>query len=258
MKCKRPTCELPARPGDNGFCRKHYNAFLKARAQVEGWPLGRVDTAPAIEHLGKLRAAGLGLPRIAALSGLDCRNLQELHRRKTCYGSTAAKLLRVPVPEVLHRSAAAGAVVPSIGTVRRLRALVALGYTCRQLGGFLGSTTTVVSNMTLGHKRFTFAEFAQRVDDLFRELEMTPAPPSLGATRSRNRARAKGWAPPLDWPEGAIDDPNAIPDTADGDHAVPRIEQYRELKSLGYPEERIAEKMGIKHSSLKMLLTRAA
>jgi hypothetical protein len=95
------------------------------------------------------------------------------------------------------------------GTRRRLRALVALGWTQDQLGGRLGMSRSVVSELILGR---TYPQVEQatagRVTAVYEHLSGTPGP----SEPARARARQAGYAPPCAWDEHTIDDPAAGPD----------------------------------------------
>lgn len=107
--------------------------------------------------------------------------------------------------------------VPAIGTIRRLRALYALGWTCVQLGDRLGVSKARVAAILNARSEKVLPETAANVAQLYRELSMvTPLdPPALKRgdspihERTRRYAKRRGWAPPMAWDD--IDDPNAEP-----------------------------------------------
>lgn len=93
------------------------------------------------------------------------------------------------------------------GTQRRLQALAALGWPQETLGARLGMRTADIGRISRGEPTRVRSVVAERVCQLYDELSMTPGPSTL----SVQRARAKGWAPPLAWDDEAIDDPTATP-----------------------------------------------
>lgn len=111
--------------------------------------------------------------------------------------------------------------VPSTGTVRRLRALYALGWTCVQLGERMGVSKTRVAQLLSGRCVTVMPETAEKVAGLYRDLSMV-VPMDRPAVRrgdspiherTRWHARKRGWLPPLAWDDDLIDDPDARPAT---------------------------------------------
>src|SRR5205085_11515119 len=91
------------------------------------------------------------------------------------------------------------------GTVRRIRALAALGWPLDELGARLGMTGRNLARVPLQAR--VHRDTAAKVAVLYNELSMTPGP----SPRSRRLAKAKGWPPPLAWDDETIDDPKARP-----------------------------------------------
>lgn len=96
------------------------------------------------------------------------------------------------------------------GTIRRLQALAALGYTFPQISRALGHEDTWANQLTR-RNRPLHRRNAQKVARLFDAWSMEPAPKTRYAARTRRYAKVKGWAPPLAWDDNTIDDPNAVP-----------------------------------------------
>lgn len=89
------------------------------------------------------------------------------------------------------------ATVPARGTVRRIRALVAIGWPMPMLSERLGAATPqTIQNLSRKPPgaRIQVAT-ARKINDLYVDLCMTPGPSRISATRARN----KGWIPPLGW-----------------------------------------------------------
>lgn len=102
--------------------------------------------------------------------------------------------------------------VPDTGTVRRLRALCALGYTCADLAPHLGVTAGRVSQITAGRQQQVTRDTATAVRRLYDQFSMQlPDHPAWLLGRTRRTAAAKGWVPPLAWDDHEIDDPDARP-----------------------------------------------
>lgn len=103
--------------------------------------------------------------------------------------------------------------VDSTGVRRRIEALGALGWTGVQIGALLGTTGEHVRQLR-AEKRWSSHRTAARVAAVYEELR-DQAPPETSrverhnASRQRNQAKAKGWAPPEAWHD--IDDPTEQP-----------------------------------------------
>ena len=97
------------------------------------------------------------------------------------------------------------------GTQRRLRGLMALGWTRRSLSRRLGSLSDNLGKLTADTGSPVLASTRAKVCDLYDELALVIPPPSRGATLARNLARRKGWVTPLAWDDDTIDDPAAQP-----------------------------------------------
>lgn len=99
--------------------------------------------------------------------------------------------------------------VTKTGAVRRLQALMALGWPRRELArqaGYKGDTFALILN---GRRQRITLETHRRIDDLYENLCMTLGPSSS----SRIRAAKKGFLPPLAWEN--IDDPDERPNLTD-------------------------------------------
>ena len=103
--------------------------------------------------------------------------------------------------------------MPVIGTHRRIRPLLALGWRCSDIaaaGGWPpGRASAANLQNLLVDRESVRAATARRIAAAYDTLSMTPGP----SAQSRARARAKGWPPPLAWDDETIDDPDARPGT---------------------------------------------
>jgi hypothetical protein len=98
--------------------------------------------------------------------------------------------------------------IDSTGTRRRLQALAAIGWTAQHIGDRMGGFSARHVQMLLT-RELVHRNTAGQVAEVFEELSGTPGPSKI----TRSRAEAKGWAPPLAWDEGQIDDPRAVSHT---------------------------------------------
>ncbi|NKY48007.1 hypothetical protein [Nocardia cerradoensis] len=171
---------------------------------------------PVRAHLATLKAAGLSYRRIVELAGLHRSYIGTLLVGKNGHPpaqyvskSTADRILSVPVPADFTEAvslSADGDRMPALGAQRRLQALVAAGWTMRELARQLGLVSNNFGPLMHGDGTITVARYREVVD-LFERLQMQPGPSS----RARVYARKRGWKLPLEWDEETIDEPDARP-----------------------------------------------
>lgn len=193
------------------------------------WDTGLVDADPVREHLAALSRFGIGWMRAAGLAGVSrsvVRALvwgrEEPERRgqmqKRVARRTAERLLAV---EPVFENLGDGAKVSARGTARRLRALVALGWSQTKLAEKLGQSIPNLNRLMVRYENrytsdgrvrrvMTTAGHARAVAALFDELCMTPPPHELwrdriAYARSKRYAADRGWPLPMDWEAGDID-----------------------------------------------------
>lgn len=114
--------------------------------------------------------------------------------------------------------------VPAVGTARRLRALVAAGWSWRALAGRLGVTASRPRRWAESLDGVVRRETAEKVDALFREIAMVPG----GSRYALTVARKYGWQPPLAWLD--IDDPAEQPDR--GGYGVDIVDEVAVERAL--------------------------
>lgn len=119
----------------------------------------------------------------------------------TCYSAHRRRMLAYGrwEPEVL---------VSGVGSTRRLRALVAMGWRISDLSDELGfgHPRSTVADLVAG-REVVKASTAARVSEVYVRLRAVPGTSRLAA----QRARAKGWATPTAWDAAGIDDESAVP-----------------------------------------------
>jgi hypothetical protein len=98
--------------------------------------------------------------------------------------------------------------VLALGTKRRLRALQAIGWTLTAIADELGTKRSRVEKWCSEDRTYVYTTTAARVAEVYERLCMT-RPTGRWATRTRNLAASKGYAPPLAWLD--IDDPSERP-----------------------------------------------
>lgn len=106
---------------------------------------------------------------------------------------------------VLDQLAGRARTCPATGTVRRVRALYAIGWPAAHLAAELGISTSRLANFA--RQRTVRAGTAERVRKLYDRLSCTAGP----SERLVRMARAWGYVPPIGWDDDTIDDPAAEP-----------------------------------------------
>ncbi|MFF5261325.1 hypothetical protein ACFY4C_20475 [Actinomadura viridis] len=176
--------------------------------------------APVRAHVESLVAQGLKPKRIARLAGVapptlarvlhgdPNRNTPPPTRVKT---STAEAILAVRM--VLEDLPDAARIDPT-GTRRRIQALVTMGWSLTKLAERSGIHRTNFS--LLIHATGVRADTARKVRALYdalwdKEPPMGSARDQVSVGKARAWASRQGWASPLAWDDGDLDDPAARP-----------------------------------------------
>lgn len=179
------------------------------------WEPSYVDGNAAKAHLQRLVDAGFSLQLLSVLTGSHRLVMQRLHahpggEKLVVDRRTMAALLTVD-PESIHtiyEIAPDDTHVSGVGSRRRLRALVAAGWTQRELARMCQWTPENLGQFINHPDRGLAAASARRIAAVFTELQLHPGGTS---TKSRRLAQRRGWAPPLAWEEDSIDDPASEP-----------------------------------------------
>ena len=181
---------------------QHYNRNRQRRI-AEGTWLFNVPTAPVRAHVDTLLASGMTTGDVALAAGLSISTIRRLYRQPVVLGVTAQLLMKVTVRPARLRAG----LIPAVGTVRRLRALAALGWSFPQLAPQLRVSSQRLAQLAQrAEGGAVAAETHERVSALFEELSATPG----SSTKARRHAARLGWFPPHVWDD--IDDPDAEPD----------------------------------------------
>ncbi|WAJ48034.1 hypothetical protein OK015_28720 (plasmid) [Mycobacterium sp. Aquia_216] len=251
-----PQRPLPLPPHANAFDTTSGVSGHGQRKDHGDWLSHYIDSEPVRNHITRLRVAGMEIKHIARSCGISPGAIELIVDRRTgaavkVLRSTAAKILAVTAPSATDDVPVATRPASALGTRRRVRALVAAGYTPSMLSHELGITPKNTYTL-FSHCDEVPAAIAHAVADLFDRLEMTPGP----SDRARILAHKLRWAPPLAWDEDSIDDPNSDPAPA-ATKPPTFAERYRELRELGVHDElAIARRLGMKVDSLQRQLAR--
>lgn len=246
MECGRPNCQRVHHR--SGLCHKHYKHLLKDR------PSGFVDIVPVREHVERLLAAGMTRQRIADLAGvsrMSTINPVLSPDRVKMRAYAASRIMAVKVPAFATPSARLCEWIPIVGTQRRLQALMAVGYTIKELAARTGYSWQSLSKIVNGHEARVRTDHAEKVEKLFIELQLIPGT----NRRAILRAQRQGWPPPLAWDEDSIDDPDAAPHAPRSDKDA-WFDDYQELRSIGLSHDQIAERWDVQANSLSQRLRR--
>lgn len=221
-------CRCPACTAAN----REYEAD-RVRQQLYGRWNGLVDAAPAREHILALMAQGMGLKQIIKVSGVSSGAYSRL-----IYGSRTPDGVREPSRRITPATAArvlavelhlaGGARTSSLGAVRRLQSLVALGWSQQKLADRLGILPANFTAVILGRRALITAATDTAARALYDELSMQLPPQDTAGqrgsvTRAQRQAKRNGWAPPLAWDDADFDDPDGRPATVDSNAAVDQV-----------------------------------
>lgn len=265
-KCRCDTCRTNATD----------RARARRRSQLYGtFDTGLVPAGPARDHIKLLQESGMGYKQIATATGLGFTAITSLmYGRKGSKGdprkgSVLLQILRTKEAAILaiHPHAdllAAGANVNSLGTRRRIQALVTRGWSQQKIANQVGITR---ANMCIVMKREQCtAGFARRVATLYDQLWNTPPAheawrDKIAFNRSVNYAAARRWVAPLGWdnidtdlvpplaePDDSIDE-MAVQLVVDGEHmrltSAERRAATELLWAARWSDSRIAERIGV-------------
>jgi transcriptional regulator with XRE-family HTH domain len=251
---------------DRCKCRQCLDANSAAKRQVDKqkaygrYDNGRVDAGPAREHVRNLMAQGMAWKQVAKVAGLSPSTVSNLLYGRYERGHApyprmsrvnSEKLLAV---KVTLENLPAGHHVDATGTHRRLRALVAIGWSQSRLAALLGIER---SNFTaFMRSEGVTVRYALAVRDLYDQIWDEPQEghdhrSRIAANRARNYARERGWLPPLAWDDDTMDDPATLPDLGGKPKRRDTLpEDVEFLISTGENPDRAAARLGMKRSYL--------
>jgi transcriptional regulator len=196
----------PLKPGSIAEKRRRL-----ARAAVGESAATLVDPRPAQAHIRRLRRRGMSVTSIARAAGVSRSVISALAwpnhtcARKWITSTTEAKILAARFSDdgLPHK-----AKIDSLGTVRRVRALCAIGWSMTHIAGRLGATPQNVSHW-IEHATVEVRTH-RRIASLYAALEATPGPSNY----AKKFARRRGWHPPSAWdnPDDANENPKGVTD----------------------------------------------
>jgi len=169
----------------------------------------------AARHIARLRNVGMPDMEIMAdaLVGQDVF-YRIVRLAGTIHRSTEIRVLAVKPRDTELRGS--GIHIPGLGTVRRLRALAADGWTAAELGRRSGKAKQFIVYLQNQPEGITVRRWvATYVNDLYTDLSpLKPEDNGVAAhfaQRTRDRAAAKGWMGTAWWDDESLDDPDFDP-----------------------------------------------
>jgi hypothetical protein len=202
----------------------------------------RIDATPVRELLQEWVDQGYSQTQIGDAVGKKSGDISKLLRgQPTIAPSVAERILRSPGPD----GTPAHARVDSTGTIRRGRALHAIGYPIYVIAENVPMATNHLGRVLYHQPDAVSAAVAHGMRDLYKQWSGTPGPSHFAI----HNARRRNWDGPLAWDDDTIDDPQAQPDLGDRvlnfhERAALRREDIIHLAWCGYEPEQIRERMG--------------
>ena len=161
-----------------------------------------VDVAEVRAHLATLRAAGMTWRAIGEVCGVTASAVCSigLGQTSTVNATRARRILAVRPRAVYARANTAGH-VPAVGARRRIRALLAIGWTHAHIAEAAGMPPRRPALILSQAGDMVTLDAHDRIADAYDELSMRQGPSA--------RNRRLGYPPPLAWDD--IDNPRERP-----------------------------------------------
>lgn len=245
--CHMRGCPSPA------CARANYRYMARLRLEHSRGQRRRTDATQTRTHIQRLHAAGWTQAQIARTANLAHRTIGSITSgAPTISNRTALAILNIPIGPAPddHRD------VDATGTIRRLRALAAIGWSLTELGDRIGMYPTAIGNIARGQLDHVRATTAERVARAYRDMSRIPGP----SQRAINEARNKGWHGPLAWDD--IDNPTCQPEVEQADElavkrndrAADRRAEIEHLASFNLPNHEIAARVGVALSTVNAIV----
>lgn len=235
--------------------------YARDRAQGRRRYVPATDTRAKLQELIDGHVPIRAIARVSGLSGTAVAHILD-GRHEQVQRKTATRIASLTLDDVYDQ---ASGNVPNVGAVRRIQALMALGWRKADL-----AAEGIPSGQLVTRSRDLISvEAWRKVRDVYDRLSMTPGP----SQAARDRATARGYPPPLAWDDETIDEPRATPqhgeceeasiDSVAVDRAVARgctiarcdtdlpptqderVAAIRRLSAGGYSDGEIAQTFGL-------------
>ncbi len=186
-----------------GVVQSRYDRRRAAKIKDGTWQYRR-PVAEVRDHLHHLHRQGMSYTAVARAAGLAKRTVLAVvsENRTWVQGPTAAAIYAVQPASELPKGR-----IDSTGTTRRLRALIAAGWTMTALAARLGWHIQQVWELTKQKHPTVTDATAATIASLYKELSATPG----SSARARNHAARNGWLGPAWFDDDRIDDPDHDP-----------------------------------------------
>jgi lambda repressor-like predicted transcriptional regulator len=196
--CYQHGCPSPA------CARANYQYMSRLRLEYHHGQRRRTGATQARVHTERLLALGWSQAQVARASRLAHRTIGSVLAGVPIISNrTAFAILSIPIGPAPADSRD----IDATGTIRRIRALVAIGWPVAQLADQFGMYPTALGSVARGERTRVRTATAKTIALHYRVLCQIPGP----SQRARNEARRKGWHGPLAW--GDIDNPDCQPET---------------------------------------------
>lgn len=156
-----------------------------------------ISTDMVRAHILNLRAQGVPDRRTAELAGVGVTSIHYILYRN---GEKTTRRVGEAILSVTHDpDPPPGTKVPAWGTIRRCRALAALGWSSVEIADASGLTRSVVRHILRGRPRMVLSNTATLGASVYQELGGRFAPVSRTSKQVLEHARAEGWPTPAGW-----------------------------------------------------------
>lgn len=216
----------------------------------------RTPSKEAAQHVDRLVEAGWNHTQIAREAGVGRRTINTLAARH--YPNTNRDIARAVLALEIVAPPNDQQDTDATGTVRRIRALIAIGHTGTFIANTVGLHRDALNKITRHEQPRVRTTTARSIATAYRRLALTPGP----SVRARTDAARKGWHGPLAWDETTIDNPEAEPETDTGTDDLPRNElaavrraEVEHLNAFNLPEDDIARRLGMAKSTVHTIVT---
>lgn len=173
-----------------GYCYIHYKSL--------GLAATRIDPTRAHNHITYLQdTKGMSRNHIAKLAGVSGETISRIANSQA---TTISQHTEQKILAITKASGHPGGHVDAWPYVRRIQALLAIGYTHRELAEAFNIGYSTIFYYSQGNKAKIRRDIAATIRTLYTELARRPA-----RTPDRIIAR-RNWAKPLDWDD--IDNPD--------------------------------------------------
>ncbi|MYU20770.1 hypothetical protein [Streptomyces sp. SID8352] len=235
----------PCRTANQRYCKQY-------RAKTIHQPV-RIDATPVRERLQEWVNQGYSQSQITDATGKQSGDISKLLQgQRTIAPRVAARILRSPGPTGIP----ANARIDATGTIRRGRALHAIGYPIYLIAAGVPTAANHLGRLLEREPATVSAATAQGMTALYKRWIGRPGPSHFAI----HDARRRGWHGPLAWDD--IDNPDEQPDTDQTDElelkrhelaAIHRAE-IEHLASFNLSTNEIARRLNLGISTVNAIV----